>query len=53
MVYGKNEAGKSTLHTFIKGMLFGLERQGTGRQERYSGRYNEPWQEAAPAGWLA
>mgnify|MGYP000626955263 CR=1 FL=1 len=27
VVYGKNEAGKSTLHTFIKGMLFGLERQ--------------------------
>lgn len=27
VVYGKNEAGKSTLHTFIKGMLFGIERQ--------------------------
>ena len=26
VVYGKNEAGKSTLHTFIKGMLFGIER---------------------------
>ena len=26
-VYGKNEAEKSTLHTFIKGMLFGIERQ--------------------------
>ena len=23
----ENEAGKSTLHTFIKGMLFGIERQ--------------------------
>ena len=24
VVYGKNEAGKSTLHTFIRCMLFGL-----------------------------
>ena len=30
MVYGRNEAGKSTLHTFIRCMLFGLER-GRGR----------------------
>lgn len=27
IVYGKNEAGKSTIHTFIRGMLFGIERQ--------------------------
>lgn len=27
VVYGKNEAGKSTLHSFIRGMLFGMERQ--------------------------
>ena len=27
VLYGKNEAGKSTLHTFIRGMLFGIERQ--------------------------
>ena len=27
IVYGKNEAGKSTLHTFIRSMLFGIERQ--------------------------
>ena len=26
VLYGKNEAGKSTLHTFIRGMLFGIER---------------------------
>ncbi len=26
LVYGDNEAGKSTIHTFIKGMLFGIER---------------------------
>lgn len=44
VVYGKNEAGKSTLHTFIKGMLFGLERQRgrAARNDTYS-RY-EPWQ---------
>ena len=27
VIYGKNEAGKSTIHTFIRGMLFGIERQ--------------------------
>lgn len=26
LIYGDNEAGKSTIHTFIKGMLFGVER---------------------------
>ena len=30
VIYGKNEAGKSTLHTFIRSMLFGIER-GRGR----------------------
>ena len=25
VIYGRNEAGKSTLHTFIRGMLFGME----------------------------
>ena len=43
VIYGKNEAGKSTLHTFIRCMLFGLER-GRGRAARndlYS-KY-EPW----------
>ena len=43
IVYGKNEAGKSTLHTFVRCMLFGLER-GRGRASKndtYS-RF-EPW----------
>lgn len=43
IVYGKNEAGKSTLHTFIRCMLFGLER-GRGRASKndcYS--RNTPW----------
>lgn len=30
LLYGENESGKSTIHTFIKGMLFGMER-GRGR----------------------
>ena len=50
IVYGKNEAGKSTLHTFIRCMLFGLER-GRGRASKndlYS-RY-EPWQNKAAYG---
>lgn len=50
VVYGRNEAGKSTLHTFIRCMLFGLER-GRGRAARtdlYS-KY-EPWQNKADYG---
>ncbi len=26
LIYGENEAGKSTIHSFIKGMLFGIEK---------------------------
>ncbi len=26
LIYGENEAGKSTVHSFIKGMLFGIEK---------------------------
>ena len=33
VIYGENESGKSTLYTFIRAMLFGLER-GRGRAER-------------------
>jgi len=50
IIYGKNEAGKSTLHTFIRCMLFGLER-GRGRAARndtYS-KY-EPWDNKAVYG---
>ena len=44
VVYGRNEAGKSTLHTFIRGMLFGIERQRgrAARNDIYS-KY-EPWE---------
>ena len=27
IIYGENESGKTTLHTFLKGMLFGMERK--------------------------
>ena len=43
VVYGENESGKSTIHTFIKSILFGLER-GRGRaaiNDTFS-KY-EPW----------
>ena len=43
LIYGKNEAGKSTVHGFIKGILFGIEKQ-RGRpsvNDMYS-RY-QPW----------
>lgn len=47
VVYGSNEAGKSTLHTFIRGMLFGIER-GRGRVSKndvYT-KY-EPWDKSS------
>ena len=53
VVYGKNEAGKSTLHTFIRGMLFGIERQRgrASKNDTYS-RF-EPWSgTGAYQGWL-
>lgn len=33
VICGENESGKTTMHTFIKAMLFGLER-GRGRRRR-------------------
>lgn len=53
IIYGKNEAGKSTLHTFIRGMIFGIER-GRGRAAKndlYT-KY-EPWENSGTyEGWL-
>ena len=45
LIYGENEAGKSTIHTFIKGMLFGIERmrgRGAASKEDLYTRYL-PW----------
>ena len=53
IIYGKNEAGKSTLHTFIRGMLFGIER-GRGRAAK-NDLYSkfEPWGNSGTyEGWL-
>ena len=53
IVYGKNEAGKSTIHTFIKGMLFGIDRQRgrAARNDTYS-KY-VPWQNSGTyEGWM-
>lgn len=44
LVCGENEAGKTTIHTFIKAMLFGLERKrGRGSANDTFSRY-EPWE---------
>jgi len=45
LIYGENEAGKSTVHTFIRGMLFGIERlrgRGAATKEDVYTRYL-PW----------
>lgn len=53
VVYGKNEAGKSTLHTFIRGMLFGIEKQrGRAARNDMFSKY-EPWHGSGTyEGWL-
>ncbi len=44
VLYGENEFGKSTVHTFIKGMLFGMER-GRGRAAKNDDfSIYEPWE---------
>ena len=43
LIYGENESGKTTLHTFLKGMLYGLERgRGRASQNDTFSMY-EPW----------
>jgi len=51
--YGENESGKSTTHTFIKSMLFGMER-GRGRAANHDTfTLYEPWENPNYyAGWL-
>ena len=46
VIYGKNETGKSTIHTFIRSILFGIHPpQGTSNKDLYS-KY-EPWENAS------
>ncbi len=43
VLYGENESGKSTIHTFIRSMLFGMERgRGRASQKDTFSQY-EPW----------
>ncbi|SHM32684.1 AAA domain-containing protein [Anaerosporobacter mobilis DSM 15930] len=42
LLYGTNEAGKSTIHTFIKGMLFGIDKQRGRKSFDVYTRY-KPW----------
>lgn len=43
VIYGDNESGKSTLHQFMAGMMFGMEKQRgkAGRNDSY--QQYEPW----------
>lgn len=44
IIYGENEAGKTTIHTFIRGMLFGIEKQrGKASSKDIYSKY-EPWE---------
>ena len=44
VLYGENESGKSTLHAFIRAMLFGMERgRGKAAAKDAFTRY-EPWE---------
>lgn len=43
LIFGENECGKTTLHTFLTGMLFGIEKsRGRAGKENTYVRY-EPW----------
>lgn len=46
VIYGANEAGKSTLHSFLLAMLFGMDK-GRGRMRKDDYNRYEPWH--APA----
>lgn len=47
VIYGTNESGKTTIHNFLTGMLFGIEksRGRVGREDLYS--TYEPWNSAS------
>ena len=47
IIYGENEAGKTTIHTFIRGMLFGIEKQrGKASGKDLYSKY-EPWEDSS------
>lgn len=47
LIYGENEAGKSTIHSFLNGMLFGIEKQRgrVSKEDTYT-KY-QPWDNPA------
>lgn len=49
IIYGENEAGKSTLHSFLNAMLYGSEKRPGSPQRSGIHRYR-PWDENAPFG---
>lgn len=50
LIYGENESGKSTLHAFIRGMLFGVSRlRGRAAATDAYSRY-EPWESSIEYG---
>lgn len=44
LFYGENEAGKSTIYTFLKGMLFGMERKRGRASATDESHLYEPWE---------
>ena len=44
VLYGENESGKTTVHTFIKGMLYGIPRQRGRAAANDIYRTYEPWE---------
>ena len=52
IIYGENEAGKSTIHNFIRAMFYGLERARgrAGKTDMWS-RY-EPWDKSSYGGYI-
>lgn len=41
IIYGENETGKSTIHAFIRAMLYGFPRRSARRMDEYQLR--QPW----------
>lgn len=49
VIYGPNEAGKSTMHSFLEAMLFGTEKKGHGFAKSMQDAMR-PWKEGVPYG---
>ena len=50
LIYGRNEAGKSTLHSFLRAMLFGLSRRPEAPRKESAYDHFVPWDENAAYG---